>query len=40
MLLALVGSLVYLLRNNLEFLFNKTTWCMFAMLFVLSMTSG
>ena len=40
MLIALVGSLVYLRRNNLEFLFNKTTWCMFAMLFVLSMTSG
>ena len=40
MLIALVGSLVYLRRNNLEFLFNKTTWCMFAIFFVLSMISG
>ena len=40
MLIALVGSLVYLRRNNLEFLFNNTTWCMFSMFFVLSMISG
>ena len=40
MLIALVGSLVYLRRNNLEFLFNNTTWCMLAMFFVLSMLSG
>ena len=40
MLIALVGSLVYLRRNNLEFLFNKTTWSMLAMFFVLSMISG
>jgi len=40
MLIALVGSLVYLRRNNLEFLFNKTTWSVLAMFFVLSMISG
>ena len=36
-LFGLVGGLVYLRRNNLEFLFNKNTWCMLAMFFVLSM---
>ena len=40
MLIALVGSLVYLRRNNLEFLFNKTTWCVLALFFVLAMISG
>ena len=40
LLLALVGGLVYLRRNNLEFLFNKTTWCLLALFFVLSMLSG
>jgi len=39
-LIALVGGLVYLRRNNLEFLFNKNTWSMLAMFFVLSMLSG
>jgi len=39
-LFGLVGGLVYLRRNNLEFLFNKATWCMLAMFFVLSMLSG
>jgi len=39
-LFGLVGGLVYLRRNNLEFLFNKTTWCMLAIFFVLSMLSG
>jgi len=39
-LFGLVGGLVYLRRNNLEFLFNKNTWCMLAMFFVLSMISG
>eukprot|EP00092_Neocalanus_flemingeri_P051200 GFUD01059455.1.p1 GENE.GFUD01059455.1~~GFUD01059455.1.p1 ORF type:complete len:115 (+),score=17.13 GFUD01059455.1:24-347(+) len=39
-LFGLVGGLVYLRRNNLEFLFNKTTWCMLAIFFVLSMVSG
>jgi hypothetical protein len=36
-LFGLVGGLVYLRRNNLEFLFNKNTWSMLAMFFVLSM---
>jgi len=39
-LIALVGGLVYLRRNNLEFLFNKNTWSMLAMFFILSMLSG
>jgi len=39
-LFALVGGLVYLRRNNLEFLFNRSTWCMLAVFFVLSMLSG
>ena len=40
MLISVVGSLVYLRRNNLEFIFNKTTWCMLATFFVLFMLSG
>jgi hypothetical protein len=36
-LFGLVGGLVYLRRNNLEFLFNRNTWCMLAIFFVLSM---
>jgi len=32
--------LIYLRRNNLEFLFNPNTWCSFAILFVLFMISG
>ena len=39
-LIGLVGGLVYLRRNNLEFLFNRNTWSMLAMFFVLSMVSG
>jgi len=39
-LIALVGGLVYLRRNNLEFLFNQNTWSIVAMFFVLSMVSG
>jgi len=39
-LFGMVGFLVYLRRNNLEFLLNKNTWCIFAMFFVLSMVSG
>jgi oligosaccharyltransferase complex subunit gamma len=34
------GVLIYLRRNNLEFLFNPNTWCSFAILFVLFMISG
>ena len=40
MLISVVGSLVYLRRNNLEFIFNKTTWCMLSIFFVLFMLSG
>jgi len=39
-LFGMVGFLVYLRRNNLEFLLNKNTWCVVAMFFVLSMISG
>jgi len=39
-LFGLVGILVYLRRNNLEFLLNKNTWSILAMFFVLSMVSG
>ncbi|KPP75064.1 magnesium transporter protein 1-like, partial [Scleropages formosus] len=39
-LLAVVGSLVYLRRNNLEFLYNKNAWAFAALCFVLIMTSG
>merc|ERR1719420_104317 len=40
MLFALVGGLLYLRRNNLEFLYNKTAWGGVALLFVFAMTSG
>jgi len=39
-LFGMVGFLVYLRRNNLEFLLNKNTWCVLAVFFVLSMISG
>ncbi|KAL4659669.1 magnesium transporter protein 1 isoform X2 [Arapaima gigas] len=39
-LLAVVGSLVYLRRNNLEFLYNRNAWAFAALCFVLLMTSG
>ena len=29
MLFAMVGGLLYLRRNNLEFLYNKTAWYLF-----------
>ncbi len=35
-----VGGLLYLRRNNLEFLYNKTAWGMIALFFVFAMTSG
>ncbi len=35
-----VGSLLYLRRNNLEFLRNKTAWGLIALVFVFAMTSG
>jgi len=40
MLFALVGGLLYLRRNNLEFLYNKTAWSLIALFFVFAMTSG
>jgi len=40
MLFALVGGLLYLRRNNLEFLYNKTAWSLLALFFVFAMTSG
>jgi len=40
MLFALVGGLLYLRRNNLEFLYNKTAWSILALFFVFAMISG
>ncbi|XP_040583237.1 dolichyl-diphosphooligosaccharide--protein glycosyltransferase subunit TUSC3 [Lepeophtheirus salmonis] len=40
MLFALVGGLLYLRRNNLEFLFNTTAWGLLALMFVFAMCSG
>ncbi|XP_048883310.1 magnesium transporter protein 1-like [Brienomyrus brachyistius] len=39
-LLAAIGSLVYLRRNNMDFLFSRTTWGFAALSVVLIMTSG
>nr|CAG4644119.1 EOG090X09EZ [Lepidurus arcticus] len=39
-LFAVVGSLLYLRRNNLEFLYNRNMWAVAAVLFALTMTSG
>merc|ERR1711872_837684 len=40
MLTSLIGGLLYLRRNNLEFLYNKTAWSLIALFFVFAMTSG
>merc|ERR1712025_45336 len=40
MLMSLVGGLLYLRRNNLEFLYNKTAWSLMALFLVFAMTSG
>lgn len=40
MLFALVAGLLYLRRNNLEFLYNKTAWGLIALVFVFAMCSG
>ena len=40
MLTTLIGGLLYLRRNNLEFLYNRTAWSLIAMFFVFAMTSG
>merc|ERR1712228_155182 len=40
MLFVMVGGLLYLRRNNLEFLYNKTAWSLLALFFVFAMMSG
>uniref|UniRef100_A0A646QH96 Tumor suppressor candidate 3 n=1 Tax=Hemiscolopendra marginata TaxID=943146 RepID=A0A646QH96_9MYRI len=40
LLFALIGGLLYLRRNNLDFLYNKTTWAVIAVSFVFAMISG
>ncbi|XP_028932241.2 tumor suppressor candidate 3 isoform X2 [Ornithorhynchus anatinus] len=40
LLVSLVGGLLYLRRNNLEFVYNKTGWAMAALCVVFAMTSG
>jgi len=40
MLTTLIGGLLYLRRNNLEFLYNRTAWSLVALFFVFAMTSG
>ncbi|XP_010776270.1 tumor suppressor candidate 3-like, partial [Notothenia coriiceps] len=40
LLVSLVGGLLYLRRNNLEFIYNKTGWAMAALCVVFAMISG
>lgn len=40
MLLVLIGGFLYLRRNNLDFIYNKTIWGLGALFFSLTMTSG
>ena len=40
MLATLIGGLLYLRRNNLEFLYNRTAWSLIALFFVFAMISG
>ncbi|XP_050300060.1 tumor suppressor candidate 3 [Anthonomus grandis grandis] len=40
LLFAFMGGFLYLRRNNLEFLYNKTMWGIWALLFCFAMTSG
>jgi hypothetical protein len=40
MLASLIGGLLYLRRNNLEFLYNRTAWSLIALFFVFAMISG
>ena len=40
MLFAMVAAMLYLRRNNLEFLQNKTAWGLLALMFVFTMISG
>jgi oligosaccharyltransferase complex subunit gamma len=39
-LFAVTGGLLYMRRNNLEFLYNKTAWGLMALCFVFAMCSG
>uniref|UniRef100_A0A4D5S4G1 Putative transporter protein 1 n=1 Tax=Ixodes scapularis TaxID=6945 RepID=A0A4D5S4G1_IXOSC len=39
-LVALIGALLYMRRNNLNFLYNKTSWGIAALCIVFAMTSG
>ncbi|CAL1284655.1 unnamed protein product [Larinioides sclopetarius] len=39
-LFALIAALLYMRRNNLDFLYNKTSWGLAAMCIVFAMTSG
>ncbi|KAK7503814.1 hypothetical protein BaRGS_00004937 [Batillaria attramentaria] len=40
LLFSLIGGLLYLKRNNLEFLYNKNCWGAFALAVIFAMTSG
>ncbi|XP_071125846.1 dolichyl-diphosphooligosaccharide--protein glycosyltransferase subunit TUSC3-like [Mytilus edulis] len=40
LLFALIGGLLYLKRNNLEFIYNKTFWGIGALVIIFAMTSG
>ncbi|XP_014216814.1 tumor suppressor candidate 3 [Copidosoma floridanum] len=40
MLLVLIGGFLYLRRNNLDFIYNKTLWGLAALFFTLTMISG
>lgn len=40
MLLVLIGGFLYLRRNNLDFIYNKTIWGLGALFFTLTMISG
>lgn len=39
-LFALIGALLYMRRNNLDFLYNKTSWGLVSLCIVFAMTSG
>jgi len=39
-LFSLIGALLYMRRNNLDFLYNRTSWGMAALSIVFAMTSG
>lgn len=40
LLFALIGGVLYLKRNNLEFIYNKTSWAIIALTIMFAMTSG